>query len=77
VRSATGIGNAYMDLRLSLLNPAVNFTSLLTAAAPTGDKAAGFSTGHVTYDPKNGISPHCLSNEVAHTVEDERRKSIS
>jgi hypothetical protein len=53
VRSATGIGNAYVDLRLSLLNPAVNFTSLLTAAAPTGDKAAGFSTGHVTYDWSN------------------------
>jgi hypothetical protein len=53
VQAASGIGNVYADLRLSLLNPAVNFTSLLTAAVPTGDKSAGFSTGHVTYDWSN------------------------
>jgi hypothetical protein len=53
VRAESGIGDAYMDLRLSLLNALVNFTSLLTVAAPTGDKTAGFSTGHVTYDWSN------------------------
>jgi hypothetical protein len=53
VQSATGIGNAYADLRLTLLNPLVNYTSLLTGAAPTGGKTAGFSTGHVTYDWSN------------------------
>jgi hypothetical protein len=53
VQAATGIGNAYADLRLSLLNPLVNYTSLLTGAAPTGDKTAGFSTGHATYDWSN------------------------
>jgi len=53
VQAATGIGNAYADLRLTLLNQLVNYTSLLTAAAPTGDKTAGFSTGHATYDWSN------------------------
>ena len=33
VQAATGIGNAYADLRLTLLNQLVNYTSLLTAAA--------------------------------------------
>jgi hypothetical protein len=31
------IGNAHVDLRLSLANPAVNYTSMATVAAPTGD----------------------------------------
>ena len=52
-RAAAGIGNAYVDLRLSLLNPAVNYTTALSAAAPTGDKSKGFSTGHMTYDWSN------------------------
>jgi hypothetical protein len=52
-QAATGIGNAYADLRLTLVNPLVNYTSLATVAAPTGDKAEGFSTGHVTYDWSN------------------------
>lgn len=52
-QSATGIGNAYGDVRLTLLNPAVNLTSLLTVAAPSGDKNTGFSTGHITYDWSN------------------------
>ncbi len=52
-QSATGIGNAYGDVRLTLLNPAVNLTSLFTVAAPTGDKNTGFSTGRVTYDWSN------------------------
>ena len=52
-QAAAGIGNAYVDLRLSLLNPAVNYTTALSAAAPTGDKSKGFSTGHMTYDWSN------------------------
>jgi hypothetical protein len=47
------IGNAHVDLRLSLANPAVNYTSMATVAAPTGDKTIGFSTGHATYDWNN------------------------
>jgi hypothetical protein len=51
--SQNGIGNAYLDFRLTLLNPAINYISLATVAAPTGDKSTGFSTGHVTYDWSN------------------------
>jgi len=43
-QAATGIGNVYADLRLSLENPLATYTSLVTVAAPTGDKATGFST---------------------------------
>ena len=53
VQSAAGIGNAYVDLRLSLLNSVVNYTAAITAAAPTGDKSKGLSTGHLTYDWSN------------------------
>ena len=52
-QAGAGIGNAYADFRLSLENPLVNYTSLVTVAAPTGDKSRGFSTGHVTYDWSN------------------------
>ena len=48
-----GIGNVYADLRFQAVNPAVNFASMLTATAPTGDKASGFSTGRPTYDWTN------------------------
>jgi hypothetical protein len=55
-RTLSGIGNAYGDVRFSLENPLVNFDSILTVAAPTGSKAAGFSTGSVTYDWSNIFS---------------------
>jgi hypothetical protein len=51
--SQNGIGNAYLDFRLTLRNPVINYMSLATVAAPTGDKSTGFSTGHVTYDWSN------------------------
>ena len=50
----SGIGNAYADVRLSVANPLVNYTSMLTVAAPTGDKSTGFSTGRPTFDWSNG-----------------------
>ncbi len=53
VQGRTGIGNAYGDARFTLKNSLLDFTSLLSVAAPTGNKAAGFSTGHVTYDWTN------------------------
>ena len=53
VQGRTGIGNVYGDVRLTLKNPVADYASLLTVAAPTGDKATGFSTGHVTYDWSN------------------------
>lgn len=49
----SGIGNAYADVRLSVANPLVNYTSMLTVAAPTGDKSTGFSTGRPTFDWSN------------------------
>jgi hypothetical protein len=55
VQAATGIGNAYADVRFTLENLLLNYGSLVTIAAPTGDKTAGFSTGHVTYDWSNVI----------------------
>ncbi len=48
--SNSGIGNAYVDLRLTVDNPLVNFGSTLTGMAPTGDTAKGFSTGRATFD---------------------------
>ena len=51
--SNNGIGNAYVDLRLTVNNPTVNFVSTLTGAAPTGDTATGFSTGRATFDWNN------------------------
>lgn len=51
--SNSGIGNAYVDVRLRVDNPAVNFGSTLTGTAPTGDTASGFSTGRATFDWNN------------------------
>lgn len=52
-RSVNGIGNFYTDLRLSVLNPAVNYVTTLTATAPTGDRDKGLSTGKLTWDWNN------------------------
>jgi hypothetical protein len=52
-RQRSGLGNVYLDIRYTLLEPAVNFVSFVTVAAPTGDRTEGFSTGHVTWDWHN------------------------
>lgn len=52
-RTNNGIGNAFVDARLMLPNPRLNFYSTLTGAAPTGDSAKGFSTGRATVDWDN------------------------
>jgi hypothetical protein len=52
-RSRNGLGNVYLDLRYTLLKPVVNYVTYVTVAAPTGDRAQGFSTGHVTWDWHN------------------------
>ncbi len=51
--SSTNLGNAFLDLRLKYNNPAVNFGSMLTGYAPTGDKTHGLSTGRATFDWNN------------------------
>ncbi len=74
--SSNGIGNAYVDLRLTVNNPAVNFASTLTGTAPTGDTATGFSTGRATFDWNNhfdraffGITPFADVG-IANTISD-------
>lgn len=51
--SNNGLGNAYVDLKLTYLRPAVNFASTLTGYAPTGNRDNGLSTGRVTFDWNN------------------------
>jgi hypothetical protein len=53
--SRNGIGNAYADLRLTLLNPVVNLVSNLDGTVPTGSSSAGFSTGRATFDWNNHL----------------------
>jgi hypothetical protein len=53
LRSATGIGDIYTDLRLTLRNPLVNFVSNLRGTVPTGSTQNGFSSGRATADWSN------------------------
>ncbi len=74
--SGNGIGNAYVDLRLTLLNPLVNVVSNLDGTAPTGDTSKGLSTGRATFDWNNhldrsflGFTPFANVG-IANTVSD-------
>ena len=49
----TGIGNAYIDLRMVATGSAMSFVSTLTGTAPTGDTDSGLSTGRATVDWNN------------------------
>lgn len=51
--SNNGIGDVYAQIRLSFPNPVLNYWTVLTGAAPTGNTATGLSTGHGTYDWTN------------------------
>src|SRR6266852_7609242 len=51
--AANGIGNAYAELRFALANPLVDYSSVVTGTAPTGDKNRGLSTGRATVDWTN------------------------
>src|SRR5712692_6118410 len=51
--TANGIGNAYAELRFALPNPLVDYSSVVTGTAPTGDKNRGLSTGRATVDWTN------------------------
>src|SRR6266478_3489931 len=53
--SFTDLGDVYGQVRLSFLNPALNFKTQLTGRAPTGSTSDGISTGHATYDWTNRI----------------------
>ena len=71
-----GLGNAYSSLRLTLASPALQFTSILTGTAPTGDEVKGLSTGRASVDWTNTVShdfywamPY-VSAGIANTVSD-------
>lgn len=57
----SGLGNAYVGLRLGVDNDALNYSSTIEATAPTGNKADGFSTGRATVDWTNRFS-HSFSS---------------
>ena len=77
--SSNGIGNPSLDLRFKVLNPVVNFASVLTGSAPFGDSKKGLSTGRGTYDWTNHFD-HAFGSitpfgevGVSNTVADTRR----
>jgi len=49
----SGIGNAYLGFTLKAPNPKLDYSSAVTASAPTGSTAKGFSTGRVGVDWTN------------------------
>lgn len=51
--SNNGIGNAYVGLALRAPNPTIDYSSTLTAGAPTGDTKKGLSSGRATIDWDN------------------------
>jgi len=53
--SVTALGDVYGQVRLTFLNPTLNFKTQLTGRAPTGSTSEGISTGHATYDWTNRI----------------------
>jgi hypothetical protein len=57
----SGLGNAYVGLRLRVDNDALNYSSTIEGTAPTGNKADGFSTGRATVDWTNRFS-HSFSS---------------
>ncbi len=74
--SQSGLGNVYSNLRLTLSNPTIRFTSVLTGTAPTGDEVKGFSTGRASVDWTNifaydfpWASPY-VSAGIANTISD-------
>ena len=52
-RSSSGIGDAFVDLRLSLDNRLFGYSATLTGTAPSGDTSKGRSTGRATFDLDN------------------------
>src|SRR5437870_1767677 len=74
--SHNGIGDAYAEIRATFNNPLLNYATVLTGAAPTGDTKAGLSTGRATFDWTNhfdkgvlGLRPF-VNVGVANTISD-------
>jgi hypothetical protein len=51
--TVSGIGNAYLGFALRAPNPKLNYASVVTAGAPTGDTSKGLSSGRATVDWSN------------------------
>jgi len=51
--TGSGIGNVYADARLVFPNPLLSYGTSFVVGAPTGDKKAGRSTGHWTWNWNN------------------------
>jgi hypothetical protein len=74
--SHNGVGDAYAEIRGTFNNPLVNYATVLTGTAPTGDTTTGFSTGRATFDWTNhfdkgilGLRPFANVG-VANTISD-------
>ncbi len=52
----SGLGNAFVSLRVTPNLTDWRYISSLTATAPTGDRDRGFSTGRATFDWNNFVS---------------------
>ena len=51
--SGSGVGNPSVDLRWKFPGQRLNYGTVLTGAAPLGDKSLGVNTGHATFDWTN------------------------
>lgn len=51
--SASGVGNPTLDLRWKFPHQHLNYGTVLTGAAPLGDKSLGVNTGHASFDWTN------------------------
>jgi hypothetical protein len=74
--SHNGIGDAYAEIRATFNNPLVNYATVLTGTAPTGDTTSGLSTGRATFDWTNhfdkgvlGLRPF-VNVGIANTIAD-------
>jgi hypothetical protein len=71
-----GKGDAYLKVGASWYRPLLNYNTLLTVAAPTGDPDKGFGTGHTTFDWNNridhdfGMLTPFIDAGVANTISD-------
>jgi hypothetical protein len=78
VTISDGIGDFFVTLGSSWNGRLLNYATQLTGAAPTGDPAKGFGTGHMTFDWNNrldhrfgGLTPF-LDGGVANSIADTR-----
>lgn len=52
-KSDHGVGDVALDLRITLTNPLLNFATIATVTAPTGNTRFGLSSGRATWDWTN------------------------